>query len=193
MQSTMNYVDEQARSDAVEIPDCVLANNDEIMKQMSILFRLVKLLKEDGISQESFNNIAFRYGKRLQGCLDLWLLYRRIASEETRIYRAELESVLECNSTLSVRHTIGDISEEEFRLKQAMYDWDIKNLNEKSRPYEDSLSQLQSIRGKFKLDDSDEMRLLMDDDCMTIMELGLDSQVSELLLGNFSALATIID
>jgi hypothetical protein len=193
MQSTMSYVGEQAQSAAGDIPNCVLANNDEIKKQTSILIRLVKLLKDGEISPESFSNIALRYGKRLQGSLDLWVIYQSIVNEESKIYRVELESAMEGNSALSARHAIGDVSEEEYKLKQAMYDWDIQNINKKSRLFESSLSQLQSIRDGLGIDDTEEMRLLMDDDCRAIRELGLDSRVSELLLGNFSALARIIE
>ena len=184
---------ENAQLGTLELPNCVSGNNDEIKKQATVLIRLVKLLMSDGISPEAFSVIAVKYGRKLQGCLDLLAIYQRIASEESELYRAELESVMEGNSALSVRHAIGDVGEEEYKLKKAMYTWDIENLNKKNQLFEGSLNQLRGLSDQLDVKNLEELRLLTDDDCRMIRELELDSRVSDLLRGGFSALIGLIE
>ena len=163
-------------------------NNSEIEKNTTMLIRLLGLLEAGTLSPAVFNNIAKKYSTKLQGSLDLWKQYYNIQEREADIYGTELNRAMEQNATLTARQRIGDITTEEYDVKQAMIQWDIENNEDKAKNSKENLKKLNKL-----LDTLDkEIRESIKQIATTPIESEIEPHLSQTLTETFTHLNQII-
>ncbi|MCW4013788.1 MAG: hypothetical protein NWF07_12500, partial [Candidatus Bathyarchaeota archaeon] len=124
----------------------------------------------------------------LEGSLGLWKQYYTIQEREADIYGSELNSAMERNATLTARQRIGDITTEEYELKQAMIQWDIENNQDKAKYSKENLDKLKSL-----LDTLDnETRESIKSIATTPINHEIETELSQTLRESFTQLNQII-
>ena len=172
----------------VEASKPVQANNEEIMRQSAILLRLIKLLDQDG-HQESVDELVERVAKRLETSLGIYELYLEKDRAELEAFSAELEKAKETKDVLRVRKEVGDIWDEEYRLKMAVADWGIENYKEKARVLEGSVASMSNLRDQFDSGVVEDIRAFASDDYAKIRDLGLSSELSDAIIRSLGKIA----
>ena len=163
----------------------VVANNDELMRQATILVRLIKLM-DGSEGRRDMGELLGRVARSLETHLGIYELYLRKDREALAASSLELEKALETREMLGVRREVGDVSDEEYGLKMAVADWGIGNYRSRVRELEGSVAAMSGLRDRFGSEFIEDVRGLAVDDFRKIRGLGLGSELSEMVIGSFS-------
>lgn len=171
--------------------DFFTKNNNDIKKLAIMQVRLTNLLLEDKLSVDGFRMIEKKYGSELKNSIELRDLYLKRIQEESKVNEKELESVLEYKELVSVRKKLGDMGDEEYKLKTAVYNWDINNLNRRKTELKKSLEILQELPNQIHSETVDELNRLSYDNFKVIKESSLDDDVCEKLINTIKNIERI--
>jgi len=163
-------------------------NNTEIEKNATMLIRLLGLLEAGTLSPTVFNNIAKKYSSKLEGSLGLWKQYYNIQEREADIYGSELNRAMEQNATLTARQRIGDITTEEYDLKQAMIQWDIENNKAKAKYSKENLDKLNKLPDTLDKETRESIKQI----ATTTIETEIEPELSTTIMQSFTLLDEII-
>jgi len=188
MHSSNDLVGVYADQAIVEASEGVEANNGEIMRQATILINLIKFLGKNGRSR-AYDELVERIARKLEIHLDLWGLYLRRDEEELAASSLELERALESKALLLIRKKMGDVGDEEYGLKMASADWSIENLEGKKSRLEGSVRAMGSLRGQLESEVMDDVYRVSENDFEKIRILGLESELSELIIKSLSRIS----
>ena len=164
-------------------------NNTEIEKNATMLIRLLGLLEAGTLSPAVFNNIAKKYSSKLQGSLGLWKQYYNIQEREADIYGTELNTAIEQNATLTARQRIGDITTEEYDLKQAMIQWDIENNKDKAKYSKENLDKLNKLHDTLDNETRESIKQIV----TTPIEHEMESELYATIIEAFTQLNQMIN
>ena len=176
-----------------EASDCVSSNNKEVMKQGIILIRLLKYIDSDGGFQDSYGELVDRITQKLDTHMGIWELYLRKDKEELISTSLELEKALESKEMLRVRKEVGDIGDEEYRLKMAVADWGAENYRKKTHDLETSVKIMSSLGDRFESEFIDEIHRLAHDDYQKIRDIGLNPETSKTVIRTLSKISEILN
>ena len=188
-----NILESDYSEQIIEASDCVKSNNKEVMKQGIILIRLLKLIDSDAGLQDSYGELVDRIAQKLDTHMGIWELYLRKDKEELVSSSLELEKALDSKEMLQVRKEVGDIGDEEYRLKMAVADWGTKNFREKTRELETSVKVMSSLGDRFESEFIDEIRRLAQDDYQKIRDIGLKPETSETVIRSLCKISEILN
>ena len=166
----------------------VQANNKEIMKQSTILLRLINLLDKDE-PQDSVDELIERVTKRLETSLGIWELYLKRDKEELSTSSKELEKALESREVLRVRKEVGDISDEEYELKIAVAEWGIENYQTKTRELEKGVAAMSNLRDQLEPKYIEEINRMAQNGYQKIRDMKLRPELTEMIIRNLNQLA----
>jgi hypothetical protein len=169
--------------------DSIVNNNDEIKRLATMLMRLTKLLLKKKMSPEEFSKIVEKYDNKLQSAIELRELYGKMIQEESLVNAKELESILDDKELITVRKKIGDMGDEEFRIKLAAVNWDINKINQKTDHLEKCLSLIQSLPSQIGPEDAEEISRLARD---LIKDVKLDEETKNNLTNNIKMIAKLV-
>ena len=179
-----NVLESGIGGQVVDASVAVVANNDELVRQATILVRLIDVMDGSG-GRQDVDGLMVRVARSLETHLGIYELYLRKDREALAASSLELERALETREMLGVRREVGDISDEEFGLKMAVADWGIENYRAKTRVLEGSVAALSGLGERFESEFIDEVRGLAVDDYRRVRDLGLGSELSEMIIGSF--------
>ena len=162
----------------------VVANNDELMRQATILVRLIKLM-DGSEGHQDMDELVGRVARSLETHLGIYELYLRKDREALASSSLELEKALETREMLTVRREVGDIRDQEYSLKMAVADWGIDNYRAKTRELKSSVAAMSNLRDRFESEFIDDLGRLAVDDYRKIRGLGVGSELSEMIIGSF--------
>lgn len=171
--------------------ECIIKNNNDIKKLAIMQIRLTKLLLEDKLSIEGYSMIEKKYSSELKNSIELRELYLKRVQEESKVNAKELESVLEYKELVSVRKKLGDMGDEEYKLKTAVYNWDINNLNRRKSELDKSLEILQELPSHIHSETIEELNRLSYDNFKVIKESYLDDIMCEKLINTIKNIERI--
>lgn len=112
---------------------------DGLEKNAILLARITGLLVDEKLDYESYKQISRTYSERLQDNLEIIGPYMRMLEKIARSNEEELKQAMEKKELLEIRKSVGDMSEEEYRLKSAVVEWEIKDLTKKQTHQNNSL------------------------------------------------------
>jgi hypothetical protein len=193
MQYSETYTSEFTNPIILESSTCVAANNKEIMRQATILIKLIKILQTYGKPQSRYDKLVERIARKLQNHLDIWGLYRRKDKEELIASSLELEKILEDREILMIRKKVGDIYDEEYSLKIAAANWSIENLKIKKNQLENSIKDMSRLHSQLKSEDIEDINWIVQNNYQTIRDLGLGTEISEMIVKNMTTIAETIN
>ena len=188
MHSSSDLVSEYAAQTIIEAPEGVTANNREIMKQATILIKLIKYLDNDR-RPRAYDDLVERITRKLEIHLDIWGLYLKRDEEELAASSLELERALESKALLRIRSEVGDVGDEEYRLKMASAEWSIENLEGKKSRLEGGVRAMGSLRGQLESEVMDEVYEVSRNDFEKIKRLELGSELTETIIKSVSKIA----
>ena len=174
------------------LEESILQNNNEIKRLATMLTRLTDLLLEGKMAPEEYATIALKYDNKLRSSIELRELYSKRIQEESMINIKELDSVLQDKELLSVRKKIGDMCDQEYRIKVAAVNWDINKINKKTDHLKMCLSLLQSLPHQVEPEISEEIGRLAEDNCKALKNTRLDAEARKKLANSIKTIAQII-
>ena len=180
-----NVLESGIAEQVVGASEAVVANNEELMRQATILVRLINVMG-DADGHQDMGELLGRVARSLETHLGIYELYLRKDREALASSRVELEKALETREMLTVRREVGDIRDEEYGLKMAVADWGIENYRSKTRELEGSVAAMSGLRARFGSEFIEDVRGLAVDDYRGVRGLGLGSELSEMVIGSFS-------
>ena len=184
-----NVLESEYREPVVMASEAVIVNNDEVMRQATVLIRLMKLLDSGGGSGGSYGDLVERIARKLENHLGIWELYLRKDEEELASSSVELDRAMDDREVLLLRRNVGDMGDEEYGLKKAAVDWSIENHRKRKSQMERSVSAMRGLLGKLEPEYVEDIRRFAQDDYQKIRELGLGSELSEMIIGDFSKIS----
>ena len=179
-----NVLESGIGGQVVDASVAVVANNDELVRQATILVRLIDVMDGSG-GRQDMGGLMVRVARSLETHLGIYELYLRKDREALAASSLELERALETREMLGVRREVGDISDEEVGLKMAVADWGIENYRAKTRELEGSVAAMSGLGDRFESEFIAEVRGLAVDDYRRVRDLGLGSELSEMIIGSF--------
>ena len=180
-----NVLESGIAEQVVGASEAVVANNEELMRQATILVRLINVMG-DADGHQDMGELLGRVARSLETHLGIYELYLRKDREALASSRVELEKALETREMLTVRREVGDIRDEEYGLKMAVADWGIENYRSKTRELEGSVAAMSGLGARFGSEFVEGVRGLAVDDYRRVRDLGLGSELSEMVIGSFS-------
>ena len=192
MHSSNDLVSGYADQTIIEASECVTANNKEIMKQASILIRLIKLLDTYGGSSNHYGDLVGRIAGKLDTCLDIWTLYLRNDEAELSASSLELERAMDDREVLQIKRNVGEIGDEEYRLKMAALDWSVEHLKEKKSRMESSVKAMSTLHNQLDSEYVGEINRFAQSNYQNIRGLDLGAELTEMIIKNFTRLAQIV-
>ena len=193
MHSSNDLVSGYADQAIIEASECVTANNKEIMKQATILLRLIKLLDTYGGSQSNYGDLVEGIARKLETHLDIWKLYLRKDEEELAASSLELGKAMDDREILQVKRNVGEIGDEEYRLKMAALDWSIEHLKVKKSQMESSVKAMSTLHNQLEHEYVEEINLFAQSDYQNIRGLDLGIGLTEMIIKDFTKLADIVN
>ena len=179
-----NVLESGLGGQVVDASVAVVANNDELVRQATILVRLIDVMDGSG-GRQDVDGLMVRVARSLETHLGIYELYLRKDREALASCSLELERALETREMLGVRREVGDISDEEFGLKMAVADWGIENYRAKTQALERSVTAMSGLGDRFESEFLEDVRGLAVDDYRRVRDLGLGSELSEMIIGSF--------
>ena len=192
MHSSNDLVSEYADQTIMDASECVTANNKEIMKQTSILLRLIKLLDSYGGSQNSYGDLVDRIARKLETHLDIWTLYLRKDEEELTASSLELDKAMDAREVLEIKRNVGETGDEEYRLKMAALDWSIEHLKVKKRQMENSVKAMSTLHNQLEPAFVEEINQISRSNYQNIRGLDLGTDLTETIIKSITRLAEIV-
>jgi hypothetical protein len=193
MHSSNDLVSGYADQAIIEASECVTANNKEIMKQATILLRLIKLLDTYGGSQSNYGDLVEGIARKLETHLDIWKLYLRKDEEELAASSLELGKAMDDREILQVKRNVGEIGDEEYRLKMAALDWSVEHLKVKKSQIESSVKAMSTLHNQLEPEYVEEINLFAQSDYQNIRGLDLGIGLTEMIIKDFTKLADIVN
>ena len=193
MHSSNDLVIGYADQAIIEASECVTVNNKEIMKQATILLRLIKLLDTYGGSQSNYGDLVEGIARKLETHLDIWTLYLRKDEEELAASSLELGKAMDDREILQVKRNVGEIGDEEYRLKLAALDWSVEHLKVKKSQMESSVKAMSTLHNQLEPEYVEEINLFAQSDYQNIRGLDLGIGLTEMIIKDFTKLADIVN
>ena len=192
MHSSNDLVSGYADQTIMDASECVTANNKEIMKQASILLRLIKLLDTYGGSQNSYGDLVEGIAGKLETHLDIWALYLRKDEAELAASRLELDKAMDDREVLEIKRNVGETGDEEHRLKMAALDWSIEHLKVKKHRMESSVKAMSTLHNQLEPAYVEEINQIARSNYQNIRGLDLGAELTEKIINNITRLAEIV-
>jgi len=164
----------------------VSANDDEIVRQASVMLRLIDSMGEG--SEGAYIELLGRVAGRLSNCLGIFELYRRNDEADFKASCVEFDKAIGDREVLNVRRLVGDIGEEEFNLKMAVAEWSIGRHGSRKREIEGGVKELGGLRDQFDERFLDEITQISKSEYRKIRELGLDQTLTDVVIGSLGRL-----
>ena len=192
MHSSNDLVIGYADQAIIEASECVTVNNKEIMKQATILLRLIKLLDTYGGSQSNYGDLVEGIARKLETHLDIWTLYLRKDEEELAASSLELGKVMDDREILQVKRNVGEIGDEEYRLKMAALDWSVEHLKVKKHQMENSVKAMSTLHNQLEPEYVEEIIQVTQSNYQDIRGLELGTELTEMIIKNITRLAETV-
>ena len=192
MHSSNDLVSGYADQTIMDASECVTANNKEIMKQASILLRLIKLLDSYDGSQNSYGDLVDKIARKLETHLDIWALYLRKDEAELAASSLELSKAMDDREVLEIKRNVGETGDEEYRLKIAALDWSIEHLKVKKRRMENSVKAMSTLHNQLEPAYVEEINQIAMSNYQNIRGLDLGTELTEKIIKNITRLAEIV-
>ena len=189
MHSSNDLVSGYADQTIMDASECVTANNKEIMKQTTILLRLIKLLDTYGKPRNTYDSLVGRIARKLDTCIDIWTLYLRKDQEELAASSLELEKAMDDREVLEIKRNVGEIGDEEYRLKIAALDWSVEHLKVKKRQMEGSVMAMSTLHDQLEPEYVEEIRQVTQSNYQNIRGLELGTELSEMIIRNITRIS----
>jgi hypothetical protein len=120
---------------------------ESLAKNITLKIRLVKLLRENQVKEETFEKLFDSYVEQGR----LWVSRRdeTIGRFETDIDRmeGELVSARKDFELLEIRKNIGDASDQEYSVKAPAFKWDIENLDKEIKNTRGGIQYVINLKG----------------------------------------------
>ena len=127
----------------------------EVAKNLSIRMRMVKMLLNGEMREETFKRLLGHYVERGER----WLSERRGLLERRRVQLEELEEkLMEAKmklEELEIRRAIGDASEEEYEVKAPAYRWDVEKLGDEAERLKAEIDYLKGLSKAMGMNDEE--------------------------------------
>ena len=192
MHSSNDLVSGYVDQTIMDASECVTANNKEIMKQASILLRLIKLLDSYDGSQNSYGALVDRIARKLETHLDIWDLYLRKDEADLAASSLELSKAMDDREVLEIKRNVGETGDEEYRLKIAALDWSIEHLKEKKHRMENSVKAMSTLHNQLEPAYVEEINQIAMSNYQNIRGLDLGTELTEKIIKNITRLAEIV-
>ncbi len=118
----------------------------DVCKLISMNVKLIKLLVDGKIKLNEYKKISSKNEKTLQDTLKYREFTKERILEDVSNKKIELEEAYSLKDIIDVRKKIGDIDEQEYKLKLKAVLWDINNYNEEIKILEVALEKLDNIK-----------------------------------------------
>ncbi len=162
----------------------------DVEKNALLLTRLTRLFVDEELDYDNYKQICWKYSDRLQVSLEIMVPYIKMMEKEARYNKEELRHAHEKRELLETRKKVGDISEEEYRLKSAVVEWDINNLTEKQMNQNSSVN-LESLSYHIQPQNQYEIRELITKAERVLTNMEYNSEPYEMVSHNLDLLKKI--
>jgi hypothetical protein len=137
---------------------------ESLAKNITLKIRIVRLLRENLVKEETFNKLFDSYVE--QG--KLWLgrreeIIKRLKSDIERMEQ-ELVTARKDFELLEIRKSIGDASEEEYNVKAPAYKWDIENLDKEIKNTRGGIQYVVNLKGLIPEEEINELQSMANSD-----------------------------
>jgi hypothetical protein len=137
---------------------------DSLAKNITLKIRLVKLLKDGQVKEETFKKLFDSYVE--QG--KLWVsrrdeIIKRFNADIDRMENA-LVTARKDHELLEIRKSIGDADEEEYRVKAPAYKWDIEHLDREIKNRKGGIVYVSELKSMVPEDEISELERMADTD-----------------------------
>jgi len=137
---------------------------ENLAKNITLKIRLVRLLRESGVKEETFKKLFDSYVEQGR----LWVsrrdeIIRRFKADIGRM-EDELVTARKDFELLEIRRNIGDASEEEYSVKAPAYKWDIENLDNEIKNTKGGIQYVINLKGLIPDEEVDELKSMADSD-----------------------------
>jgi len=137
---------------------------DSLAKNITLKIRLVKLLKDSQVKEETFKKLFDSYVD--QG--KLWVsrrdeIIKRFTADIERMENA-LVTARKDHELLEIRKSIGDADEEEYRVKAPAYKWDIEHLDNEIKNRKGGIVYVSDLKSMVPEEEIGELERMADTD-----------------------------
>ena len=137
---------------------------ENLAKNITLKIRLVRLLRESGVKEETFKKLFDSYVEQGR----LWVgrrdeIIRRFKADIGRM-EEELVTARKDFELLEIRRNIGDASEEEYNVKAPAYKWDIENLDNEIKNTRGGIKYVINLKGLIPEEEVNELKSMADSD-----------------------------
>jgi hypothetical protein len=119
-------------------------------------------------------------------------LYLKRIQKESQYNEVEMEAVLKSKEILQVKRKVGDVGEEEYRIKLAAIDWDINNITEKQNHQKKSLRMLCGVSEQISSENLEKVTNISSNIENSIANMDVDQEVKETATQNMKMVSKII-
>ena len=135
---------------------------ENLAKNITLKIRLVRLLRESGVKEETFKKLFDSYVEQGR----LWVsrrdeIIRRFKADIGRM-EDELVTARKDFELLEIRKNIGDASEEEYSVKAPAYKWDIENLDNEIKNTKGGIQYVINLKGLIPEEEVAELKAMAD-------------------------------
>ena len=137
---------------------------ENLAKNITLKIRLVRLLRENRVKEETFKKLFDSYvdqGRLWVGRRDE--IIRRFKADIERM-EDDLVNARKAFELLEIRKNIGDASEEEYKVKEPAYKWDIENLDKGIKNTKGSIHYVINLKGLIPEEEVAELKGMADTD-----------------------------
>jgi len=137
---------------------------DSLAKNITLKIRLVKLLKDGQVKEETFKKLFDSYVE--QG--KLWVsrrdeIIKRFNADIDRMENA-LVTARKDHELLEIRKSIGDADEEEYKVKAPAYKWDIEHLDREIKNRKGGIVYVSDLKSMVPEEETNELERMADTD-----------------------------
>lgn len=181
-----NLVSEYTAENSVRTNVFVSTNNGEIMRQATVLLRLIDSMGEG--SGKAYVDLLGRVASRLSNCLGIFELCRRNDEADFRASCSEFETALGDREVLNVRRQVEDIGDEEFSLKMAVAEWSIDHYGSRKRELEGGMKAMNRLKDEFENGFLEILSKVSEGNYRRVRDLGLDQTLNDVVIGSLGRL-----
>ena len=137
---------------------------ENLAKNITLKIRLVRLLRENRVKEETFKKLFDSYVEQGR----LWVgrrdeIIRRFKADIGRM-EDDLVNARKAFELLEIRKNIGDASEEEYKVKEPAYKWDIENLDKEIKNTKGGIHYVINLKGLIPEEEVAELNAMADSD-----------------------------
>ncbi len=135
---------------------------ENLAKNITLKIRLVRLLRENRVKEETFKKLFDSYvdqGRLWVGRRDE--IIRRFKADIERM-EDDLVNARKAFELLEIRKNIGDASEEEYKVKEPAYKWDIENMDKEIKNTRGGIHYVINLKGLIPEEEVAELKAMAD-------------------------------